>query len=190
MTAALEYPFTLEKIKALKVGDSVSLSGRIVTARDRVHWHLFESGKSPVELSDGALFHCGPVVTREGGNWTVRAAGPATSLRHELYMSRIIEHHRVRVIIGKGGMGRETQQACVRRGCIYVQAVGGAASKLAQSITTVHKAHLVREFGVAEAMWELEADGLEGVVTIDTHGGNLHGDVADSSLQAFRSLLK
>lgn len=190
MSAAIEYPFTLDQIKTLKVGDPVAISGRIVTARDRVHWHLFEGGKSPVSLADGALFHCGPVVVREGGSWSVRAAGPATSLRHEPYMARIIEQHNIRVIIGKGGMGKATQEACARCGCIYVQAVGGAAAKLAERITAVHKAHLVREFGVAEAMWELEADGLEAVVGIDTHGGNLHGDVADSSLQIFQSLLK
>jgi len=190
MSASIEYPFTLDKIRAFKVGDELSISGRIVTARDRVHWHLFEGGKSPVELKDGCIFHCGPVVVRDAGGWFVRAAGPATSMRHDLYMPRIIEQHGVRMIIGKGGMGKATQEACVRCGCVYLQAVGGTAASLAEKITAVHKAHLVREFGIAEALWELEADSLEAIVTIDTHGGNLHGDVEESSLEIFRTLLK
>jgi len=190
MSASIDYPFTLEKIKGLNVGDRVCVSGKIVTGRDRVHWYLFEGGRSPVELNDGCIFHCGPVVIRNGDGWSVRAAGPATSIRHESYMPRIIEQYGLRVIIGKGGMGKATQEACVRCGCIYLQAVGGTAATVAEKISAVHKAHLVREFGVAEALWELEADGLETVVAIDTHGGNLHGEIEESSLQVFRALLK
>ena len=77
----IEYPFTLAKIRELEVGDTVNLSGRIFTGRDRLHKHLFESGKCPVDLKDGAIYHCGPVIVRQEGVWVVRAAGPTTSMR-------------------------------------------------------------------------------------------------------------
>jgi len=86
----LEYPFMPETVKGLKVGDRVSLSGRIFTGRDRLHKYLFEGGALPVSLLNGAIYHCGPIVIKKHGEWVVRAAGPTTSIREEPYMADII----------------------------------------------------------------------------------------------------
>ncbi len=185
----LTYPFREVDVRGLKVGDMVAVSGKVFTGRDRLHKYLFEGGACPVDLRDGALYHCGPVVVVQDGRWIVKAAGPTTSMREEPFMSRIIAEHGVRVIIGKGGMSEGTRRACAEHGCVYVHAVGGAAALLAQSITRVCNVFFRREFGAAEAVWELDVDGLAGVVTMDARGRSLHKRVGNASRRVLRELL-
>jgi fumarate hydratase class I len=189
MIKNIEYPFDKEQIEPLRVGDRVSLSGPIFTGRDLLHSYLFEGGKCPVDLRNGGLFHCGPVIVRAGDGWVARAAGPTTSMRQEPYLARIIEQYGLSIIIGKGGMGEGTRKACAEHSCIYVQAVGGTASSLARTIRKVVRGHFVREFGMAEAMWELVVEGMDGVVTMDTRGRSLHKRVAASSKRELKALL-
>ncbi len=189
MTKILTYPFTLAAVQELHAGDRVSLSGTIYTGRDRLHKFLAEGGCSPVDLRESALYHCGPVVVQEDGGWRVKAAGPTTSIREEPYMAQVIAGHGVRVIIGKGGMGVATLDACNRYGCVYLQAVGGAAALLAQKIRKVAAVYFLEEFGSAEAMWEFEADGMELVVGMDTYGCNLYEEVRFASLEKMEEVL-
>ena len=104
-------------------------------------------------------------------------------------MAGIIAHHGVRVIIGKGGMGAATREACKRHGCVYLQAVGGAAVSLADRIRRVQQVHFLKEFGATEAMWGFEVAGFEAVVAIDTHGRSLYDDVAANSRRELDRLL-
>ena len=184
----LNYPFTLEAIKELHAGDSVRLSGIVFTGRDRLHKFLAEGGHSPVDLRDGALYHCGPVVVRQQDEWRVMAAGPTTSIREEPYMAQVIASHGVRVIIGKGGMGQRTLAACVSYGCVYLQAIGGAAALLARSVKRVEDVYFMDKFGSAEAMWELEAEGFELVVGMDSYGCDLYEETRLASLAKLRAL--
>lgn len=170
----IEYPFTAEKTLALRLGEITSLSGRIWTGRDRLHRYLFDGGKCPVELRDGAIYHCGPVVLRSDNAWAVRSAGPTTSFRQERYTAKIIESLGVRVIIGKGGMGEATRMACAKHGCVYLQVVGGAAVLQAQSIKEVTGVHFLDEFGPADALWEFIVADFKAVVTMDARGKSLH----------------
>lgn len=183
------YPFSEASVRGLRAGEMVQVSGRVFTGRDRLHRHLAEGGACPVSLRDGALYHCGPVVVPQGDGWRVVAAGPTTSAREEPYMADVIERHGVRLIIGKGGMGAATQAACVRHGCAYLQAVGGAAALLAQRIRRVEGVCFLETFGATEALWQLEVQGFEAVVGIDTHGRSLYDDVRDSSAAVLRRLL-
>ncbi|MDI6774772.1 MAG: FumA C-terminus/TtdB family hydratase beta subunit [Verrucomicrobiota bacterium] len=185
----LSYPFTASQIRDARLGEIVSLSGKVFTGRDRLHQFLAEGGRPPLDLRDGAMFHCGPVTAREGGAWAIRAAGPTTSSRQEPYMPSIIERLQIRVIIGKGGMGDGTRRACVKHGCIYVQAIGGAAVLLAGSIQSVVGVHFLREFGEAEALWELAVEDLRGIVTIDTRGRCLHENIRTVSRKALDRML-
>jgi len=185
----LNHPFTKADVADLRVGDSVSLSGVVFTGRDRFHRFLADGGASPVNLGDGALFHCGPIMLRQGGDWVVRAAGPTTSIRQEPYMATVIRRQGVRVIIGKGGMGETTRRACVEDGCVYVHVVGGAAALAARCVVSVKGVHFLREFGAADAVWELVVSNLEGVVTMDAHGGSLHDEVARKSSAVLARLL-
>ena len=186
----LEYPFTAATVKRLKVGDLVKLTGKIYTGRDRFHQYLADGGKCPVPLKDGAIYHCGPVAILRDRQWQIRAAGPTTSTRQEPFTEDLIARHQVRVIIGKGGMGEKTRAACRRYGCIYLHAVGGAAALLAQRIERVDGVHFLKEFGMADAVWELVVRDLEAVVAIDAHGRSLQKRVAASSRRALKALLQ
>jgi fumarate hydratase class I len=185
----LEAPFTEEKIRALSVGDLVEITGLIRTGRDAVHKYLFDGNDSPVDLTDGILYHCGPVVVRERGAWVVKAAGPTTSIREEPYQHEVIRRFRLRGIIGKGGMGPKTLEACREVGCVYLHAVGGAAQVLAETVTAVRGVHLM-EFGSPEAIWEFEVRGFPAVVTMDSHGRSLHKEVQDTSAARLEELLQ
>ena len=96
-------------------------------------------------------------------------------------MATVIRTCGVRVIIGKGGMGAKTAEACRRYGCVYLQAAGGAAVLLAQCFRQVEGVHFLDVFGATEALWVLEADGLEAVVGIDAEGLSLFDDIREQS---------
>src|SRR5438477_9679699 len=177
-------PFTEEKIRTLKVGDSVEISGVLFTGRDAVHKYLHEGGKLPagVNLRDGMLYHCGPVVIKDAQDrWKVTAAGPTTSIREEPYQGDIIKKFSLRGVIGKGGMGERTAAACKEYGCVYLHAIGGAAQVLAECIKSVRNVYLLEKFGSPEAIWELEVERFPAVVTMDANGNSLHREVFASS---------
>ena len=187
----LSAPFTEEKIRSLKVGDMVEISGVVLTVRDAVHKWLHEGNEPPVSLKDAIIYHCGPVVLKKKDKWIVTAAGPTTSSREEPYQAGIIEKHGLRGVIGKGGMGEKTRIACQKFGCVYFHAVGGAAQVLAECITEVQNVHLLEKFGSPEAIWELKVDKFPVVVTIDAHGNSLHKDIeAESSLHLAESMAR
>jgi fumarate hydratase class I len=179
----LTAPFTEEKIRALKVGEEVALTGVLFTGRDAVHKYLHGGGALPpeVNLRDAILYHCGPVVLKENDRWRVVAAGPTTSIREEPYQAHLIEQYGLRGVIGKGGMGSRTLEACRRFGCVYLHAVGGAAQVLAERIRQVRNVYLLEQFGSPEAIWELEVDQFPAVVTMDAHGQSLHREVFAAS---------
>lgn len=183
----LTVPFTDEKIRSLKVGDEVAITGIVFTGRDAVHKYLHEGGKLPAEvnLKDGIIYHCGPVVIKdEQGKWKVTAAGPTTSIREEPYQGEIIQHFGIRGVIGKGGMGDRTLAACQQFGCVYLHAIGGAAQVLAECIRSVRNVYMLEKFGAPEAIWELEVERFPAVVTMDSHGRSLHQEVFAASQQA------
>jgi fumarate hydratase class I len=180
----LSFPFTEAKIRALKVGDEVLISGIVHTGRDAVHKYLHEGGKLPegVSLRDGILYHCGPVMMKQAdGSWKCTAAGPTTSIREEPYQGQIIHDFGVRGVIGKGGMGDRTVEACKENGCVYLHAVGGAAQVLAECVKRVRNVYMMKEFGAPEAIWELEIADFPAVVTIDAHGHSLHKEIFAAS---------
>ena len=183
------YPFSEGSVRSLRVGEIVRVNGCVYTGRDRLHKYLAEGGACPVSLRDGALYHCGPVVVPQDGGWRVVAAGPTTSIREESYMAKVIGQHGVRVIIGKGGMGPATHEACRRFGCVYLQAVGGAAALLAQRIVRVESVHFLDEFGATEALWQLEVENFETVVGMDAHGGDVFADVRTASGAELQKLM-
>ena len=178
----LTAPITEEQIRALKVGDVVSITGRMFTGRDAIHHHLM-SHDAPVDLNGQVIYHCGPVMAKDAdGNWTVKAADPTTSIREEPYQGDIMKKFGIRAVIGKGGMGPKTLKALGEHGGVYLNAIGGAAQYYADCIKGVDGVDLL-EFGVPEAMWHLNVEGFTAVVTMDSHGNSLHADVDKSSLE-------
>jgi len=175
----LQAPISDEQVRSLKVGDVVLVSGRMFTGRDQVHHHLMHH-EPPVDLRGSVLYHCGPVVAKDGETWRVTAAGPTTSIREEPYQAEILERYGVRVVMGKGGMGPKTLAGLKKSGAVYLNAVGGAAQFYARCIDRVAGVSLM-QFGTPEAMWHLDVTDFPAIVTMDAHGNSLHKDIEAES---------
>jgi fumarate hydratase, class I len=182
----LQAPITKEQIRSLKVGDVVLVSGRVITGRDAVHAHLMKH-EPPVDLRGGVLYHCGPVVKKEGDSWRVTAAGPTTSIREEPYQAEIIRRYGVRAVIGKGGMGAKTLAGLKESGAVYLNAIGGAAQFYARCVERVDGVSLM-EFGTPEAMWHLDVRDFPAMVTMDAHGNSLHKEIEQESAAVLQKL--
>ncbi|MDZ7260731.1 MAG: fumarate hydratase [candidate division KSB1 bacterium] len=183
----LKTPLSEKEIRSLKVGDIVIINGTIFTGRDAVHKYLYDGGELDL-IKGGIIYHCGPVVLKEGEEYRVMAAGPTTSIREEPYQGDIISKFGLKGVIGKGGMGAKTLAACQKHGCVYLHAIGGAAQIYAQCVKKVPSVHL-EQFGSPEAVWEFQVEGFPAVVTMDAHGGSLHKDVYDVSARKLSELL-
>lgn len=175
----LQAPLSEEDVRRLKVGDVVMLSGELYTGRDAVHSYLMKN-EPPVSLQGMILYHCGPVVLKNNGNYRITAAGPTTSIREEPYQADIIRRHGVRAVMGKGGMGAKTLAGMKESGAIYLNAIGGAAQYYSRCIEEVLDVHLL-EFGIPEAMWHLRVRNFPAIVTMDARGNSLHADVEKAS---------
>jgi fumarate hydratase class I len=183
---ALDAPLSEADVRGLKVGDVVMVSGRVFTGRDAVHSHLMKHDP-PVDMNGSVLYHCGPVVVKEGDGWRVTAAGPTTSIREEPYQGEIIKRYGVRAVIGKGGMGAKTLAALKEYGAVYLNAIGGAAQFYARSIKKVDGVSLL-ELGTPEAMWHLTVEAFPAIVTMDAHGNSLHKDIEQESGQHLETI--
>ena len=201
----LTMPISDVEIRKLKVGDTVLLSGVMLTGRDAVHkWMIdtFIEKKVPVSVSDeeiyksikpqlegGVIYHCGPVVSGlDTGDYKFVAAGPTTSIREEPYQGRVMEHFNIKGVIGKGGMGAKTLAACESVPGVYFHAIGGAATLIAQSVKKVLGVHKM-EFGVPEAIWVLNVVDFPVVVTMDSHGISVHDEIEVKSRAVFERLV-
>ena len=197
MSKKLTIPIADEAITSLKVGESVLLSGIMITGRDTVHkWLVDTFIKKTVQpmdsdlevykaikpiLDGGIIYHCGPVV---GGLDTKAyrfvAAGPTTSIREEPYQGDVMHHFNLKGVIGKGGMGPKTLKACQEVPAVYFHAIGGAASLIAESVQKVLGVYKL-DFGVPEAIWVIEVKDFPVVVTMDSHGNSLHDGIRQES---------
>lgn len=193
----LVYPFDEKTVRKLKAGDAVEITGRIYTGRDKFHKFFADGGKLPIDIKDGALYHCGPVCVkapRAGApcgtaDWAVVSAGPTTSVRENPYEPELIAKTGVRLIIGKGGMDSATLAAMKEHGCVYIQAVGGAGALYADSVKKVAGVSLFEEFGAAEACWHFDVENFRGVVGMDAQGRSLFAEVEKSSFQKKEEIL-
>jgi len=201
----LTIPIADEEILSLKVGEPVELSGIMLTGRDAVHKWLIDTfikkSRPATEedlqvydairplLAGGVIYHCGPVVSGlDSGDYRFVAAGPTTSIREEPYQGDVMRHFNLKGVIGKGGMGAKTLQACQEVPGVYFHAIGGAASLIAQSVTRVLGVYKL-EFGVPEAIWIIEVKDFPVVVTMDAHGASLHAEVEKASQKVLEELL-
>ncbi len=199
----LTIPISDEEIRALHTGDTVHLNGIVVTGRDAAHKFIVENfvHRTPPAaeadlfatlkelLNGGAIYHCGPVVKQhDDGSWSFVAAGPTTSIREEVYEPQVIKLFNLKGVIGKGGMGPHTLQACREQPTVYFHAIGGAASLIAQSVKEVTAVYKL-EFGVPEAMWVIRVEDFPVVVTMDSHGNSIHAEIENQSQQKLAELL-
>jgi fumarate hydratase class I len=205
MMKRLNMPISDEEIRDLKVGDTVFLNGIMLTGRDDVHkWIIdtfVEKTREPAGddldvyekikplLEGGIIYHCGPVVSKqEDGSYTFVAAGPTTSIREEPYQSRVLAHFNAKGVIGKGGMGAKTLKGCQEIPAVYLHAIGGAATLIAESVEKVLDVHKL-DFGVPEAIWVLQVKDFPVVVTMDSHGNSIHDEIEAKSKEIFEKII-
>ncbi|MGC9137924.1 MAG: FumA C-terminus/TtdB family hydratase beta subunit [Thermoplasmata archaeon] len=173
----LRIPEDLDKVSGLKMGDVLYITGKVFTARDEAHQlmlELHEKGENlPFKPSEMVMYHCGPVVKKENGEWKVLAAGPTTSSRMDLFEKEVIEIYGVRIIVGKGGMGDRTAEALKNVGGIYATYTGGAGALAARSFRKVLDVYFLEELGSPEAIWIFDAENFGPlIVSIDPQGNN------------------
>ncbi len=202
---SLTLPLDPQAVLDLHVGDAVAVSGVMITARDAAHKWMVETfvqktrppqgddqacyeALTPI-LQGGAIYHCGPVVAGlDSLDYRFVAAGPTTSTREEPYQAEVMAHFQARAVIGKGGMGPRTLAACQSVPFVYLHAIGGAATLIAQTVVHVLSVYKLA-FGVPEAMWVIEVRQFPAVVTMDAHGHSLHAEVDARSKAALARLI-
>jgi len=201
----LNIPISEEEIRDLRVGDALQISGIATTGRDAAHKYMVEtlikgaeslSGEDQAMfdelhsiLNGGAIYHCGPIVRNDKGTWSIVSSGPTTSIRDEIYQDKVIEAFKVRVVIGKGGMGPRTLAACRKFGAVYLHGIGGAGVYNATAMAEVLDVFKKEEFGLPEAFWKVRFKDFAGIVTMDSHGRSLHEELGEAFDRQFKSLL-
>lgn len=169
-------PLSTEEIKKFHIGDIVFISGTLFTARDEAHQRLLKTpvDQLPFHPDSFGLYHCGPLMKKNRQGWQVIAAGPTTSSRLELFEADLLKKFpSINIIIGKGGMGKETVHALHSHG-IFLSYTGGAAALAADQITKVESVFWLDELGMAEAVWIFNVNHFGPlVVGIDSHGTSL-----------------
>jgi len=201
----ISIPIKDDEILGLHMGESVLLSGVMITGRDAAHKWMIDTfirktrlpqgddldvyeALKPI-LDGGVIYHCGPVVSGlDSKDYKFVAAGPTTSIREEPYQGDVMHHFNLKGVIGKGGMGNLTLKACAEVPGVYFHAVGGAATLIAMSVQKVIGVYKLA-FGVPEAMWVIDVKDFPVVVTMDAHGKSLHEQVAEKSGAVLQKLI-
>jgi L(+)-tartrate dehydratase beta subunit len=170
----LTTPIKSEDIEDLNVGDLIYLDGILVTCRDVPHRRLIELGrKLPVDLRGLAIFHAGPIVKQEGNFWKMVSIGPTTSMRMEKFEKAFIAETGVKLVVGKGGMGPDTAEACKEHKALHCVFPGGCAVLAATQVERIENVEW-EELGMPEAMWVCRVKEFGPlVVSIDTKGRNI-----------------
>jgi len=149
----------------------------------------------PISLEGLAVFHCGPIVKKEGDKWIVVAAGPTTSTRMDQFEDEFIKAFKVRVVIGKGGMGKKTTDGMQKYGAVYGAFTGGAGVLAAKSIKKVTTVEWLADLGMPEALWVFEVEEFGPLtIAIDSRGNNLYEEVSkkanESRIKIYEKLAK
>ena len=173
MEKRLTTPFTKDKIKDLKAGDSVLITGTIYTARDAAHERMTTNFKNgipfPIDLTDNVIYYAGPCPAKPGE--VIGSCGPTTAGRMDAYTPMLLDNG-LGCMIGKGARSKEVVDAMKKYGAVYIGAVGGAGALISQC---VKKCEVVdyADLG-SEAIHRLEVVDFPGIVIIDSQGNNLY----------------
>ena len=172
MTKKITLPITDEDIKSLKAGDSVLLTGTIITGRDAAHKRLFEliekGEELPVDVKGELIYYVGPAPAKPG--YAVGPAGPTSSYRMDKFTPALLDLG-MKGMIGKGARSQEVIDAIVRNGAVYFAAIGGAAALIAKSIKK--EEILCYEDLGTEAVRRYTVEDFPCIVAIDSEGHNV-----------------
>ena len=169
-------PISEEDLADIKIGDIVWLDGDLMTCRDVAHRRLVEYGRElPYDIKDKAIFHAGPIVRKIEGtedDYEMVSVGPTTSMRMEKFEYEFTKLTGVRVIVGKGGMGPNTERACKEFGAIHCVFPAGNAVVAATEVEEIVDAQW-RDLGMPETLWHCRVKEFGPlIVSIDAEGNN------------------
>lgn len=179
----LELPVIEAQVRALKVGDTVTLEKTLYGIRDATLIAMFDRGRTTrLDLKGHAVVHTAPNVRKvdpRPGNmcgYEPLCIGTTTSMRMERFTRPLMERDGVRLIIGKGGMGQNTLDAFRDLGGAYLAVVGGAAALETTWIEAIDDVDL--DDLHPESLWKFRIKGFGPLlVTMDSHGGSLHAQI-------------
>ena len=177
-THHLTTPIKNEDLEGIEIGDIVYLSGYLITSRDDVHMRLVKQHRPlPVDLAGKAIFHAGPIMVpcgeESGSGYKVVSIGPTTSMRMEKFEREFIRDTGVKIIVGKGGMGPNTERACKEFGAIHCVFPAGNAVVAATEVEEIVEAQW-RDLGMPETLWHCHVNEFGPlIVSIDAEGRNL-----------------
>lgn len=176
MKKILTTPIKDKDLKDIKIGDTIYLNGTIVTCRDVPHRRLVERGMElPYDLAGKAIYHAGPIVTEnpDGNGYHMVSVGATTSMRMEKFEKEFLEKTGVKLLVGKGGMGPNTEAGCKEQKALHVVYPAGNACLAATQVKEITEVHWL-ELGMPEALWVCEVEEFGPlIVSIDTEGNNL-----------------
>lgn len=170
----LTTPIQRKDLEGIKAGDIIYLTGHITTCRDVAHRRLIELDRElPVDVRDGAILHAGPIVRDLGEDiFEMVSVGPTTSMRMEKFEYDFVKETGVRLIVGKGGMGPNTERACKEFGALHLVFPAGNAVLAATEVEEIESANW-RELGMPETLWTCRVKEFGPlIVSIDTEGNN------------------
>lgn len=187
----LSLPVNDIQVENLKIGDTVYLTGTVYTARDMAHLEikkLLTKGEPlPVELSGRAIFHAGPVVRKTDEGWEMVVIGPTTSIRMEPH-AKMTGELGVKLIIGKGGLAKDSREMFQKYKQAYLQAAPGCAVQLAAGVKKVETVYWL-DNGMPEAMWVLEVERFGPfIVTMDAQGNSRYDEVKETAYQKIKEI--
>lgn len=170
-------PVTTEDLADIHIGDIVYLDGDLVTCRDVAHRRLIEGKRElPVDLHGKAILHAGPIVRPSetaASGYEMVSVGPTTSMRMEKFEKEFVEQTGVKVIVGKGGMGPNTEYACKTFKAIHCVFPAGCAVVASTEVQRI-AAHHWDELGMPETLWCCDVKEFGPlIVSIDADGRNL-----------------
>lgn len=171
----LTTPIKDEDLKDIKIGDIIYLTGTIVTCRDVAHRRLIEDKRAlPVDLRGKAIFHAGPIVkAKDDGDYEIISIGPTTSMRMEKFEEEFIKETGVKLIVGKGGMGKNTEEGCRKYKALHLVFPAGNAVFAATKVNKIKEVHW-KDLGMPEALWVCEVTEFGPlIVSIDAEGNNV-----------------
>ena len=171
----LTTPIKADDLKGIKIGDIIYLNGTLVTCRDVAHRRLIEGKRElPVDLNGMAIFHAGPIVKPLGDDkFQIISVGPTTSMRMEKFEKEFVEQTGVKLIVGKGGMGPNTEAVCKEYKALHVVFPAGCAVVAATQVEEIERAEW-RDLGMPETLWVCRVKEFGPlIVSIDTDGNNL-----------------
>ncbi|MBK5252062.1 MAG: Fe-S-containing hydro-lyase [Peptostreptococcaceae bacterium] len=169
----IEMPLTYKKVKELRAGDMVEITGVIYTGRDAAHKRLCDTlangGNMPFDLTDSVIYYVGPAPAKPGN--VIGSAGPTTSYRMDDLTVPLLESG-LRGMIGKGVRSGEVIEAMIRTGAVYFAAIGGAGALISD---TIKEAEVIAygDLGT-EAVRRLRVEKFPATVVIDSYGNNIY----------------